>query len=237
MEKRSKTGKVALVPWDPDSTEHRERLYQQRIACGWKSDMVDKWQGLQRDGKMAIQWVVLSDDDPERDSRLALHILQFPGEKESILDSATTFGGKPRMLPNSPRHFIPVGHISLDSENPDPSLADPSQGLYCISTFYISRALQGVGLGRAAMDAVEGMAMQAPLYAKTLALDTVSREVYLNEEVWKALGIPFPELTNQDWYERRGYKVYKRVEHYYEEEGPTGKIVLIPAVFMKKSVM
>ncbi|KAK9241497.1 hypothetical protein V1506DRAFT_241587, partial [Lipomyces tetrasporus] len=116
MEKRSETRKVVLIPWDPNSSEHRERLYEQRIACGWKADMVEKWQGLQRNGKMAIQWVVLSDEDPERDSKLALHILQFPVEKESILDSATTFGGLPRMLPNSPRSFIPVGHISLDSE-------------------------------------------------------------------------------------------------------------------------
>ncbi|KAJ8104396.1 hypothetical protein POJ06DRAFT_244403 [Lipomyces tetrasporus] len=237
MEKRSETRKVVLIPWDPNSSEHRERLYEQRIACGWKADMVEKWQGLQRNGKMAIQWVVLSDEDPERDSKLALHTLQFPVEKESILDSATTFGGLPRMLPNSPRSFIPVGHISLDSENPDPSLADPSQGLYCITTFYISRALQGTGLGRAAMDAVEGRAMQEPLCAKTLALDTIAREFCLDKEAWKALGIPLPTVNNQDWYERRGYKIYKRVEHNYPQKDLAGKIWHIPAVFMKKSVV
>ena len=49
---------VDLIAWDPDSKEHVERLYRQRVACGWKQDMIEKWRGLQREGKMAIQWVV-----------------------------------------------------------------------------------------------------------------------------------------------------------------------------------
>lgn len=50
--------KVDLIAWDPESPEHIERMFQQRIACGWKADLVQKWRGLQREGKMAIQWVV-----------------------------------------------------------------------------------------------------------------------------------------------------------------------------------
>ncbi|KAK9248092.1 hypothetical protein V1506DRAFT_557784 [Lipomyces tetrasporus] len=238
---RSEKSKVVLIPWDPNSSEHRERLYLQRVACGWKEDMIETWRGLQRDGKMAIQWVVLPDDDCARDSKLAHHVMQFPAEMESILDSATSFVGFPRKLPDSPRSFIPVGHISLDSENRDPSLADPSQGLYCISTFYISKALQRSGLGRAAIDSVERMAIQKPLSAKELALDTMDREYSLTVELWKAFGAPAPTLTfikvsNQDWYERRGYKVYKRKESYYLEKDLAGKVWHIPAVFMKKSV-
>ncbi|KAK9372528.1 uncharacterized protein V1513DRAFT_451977 [Lipomyces chichibuensis] len=233
---RSGKSKVILVPWDPNSSEHRQRLYEQRVACGWKEDMIGKWQGLQREGKMTIQWVVLTDDDPARDSKLAQHIMQFPAEKESILDSATSFGGMPRLLPDSPYSFIPVGHISLDSEHPDPSLANPSEGLYCISTFYISRALQSCGLGRAAMDTVERIAIEEPLCAKTLALDTQAREQALNVEMWKAFKLSPPKVSNQDWYERRGYKVYKRMENNYAVADPAGKVWHISAVCMKKSV-
>ncbi|KAK9235729.1 hypothetical protein V1525DRAFT_409194 [Lipomyces kononenkoae] len=236
MEKRSEVANVVLIPWDPNSSEHRQRLYEQRVACGWKSDMIEHWRPLQSDGKMAIQWVVLSDDDPDRDNKLVQHIIHFPSEKESILDSASSFGGKPRALPDAPRSFIPVGHISLDSENADPSLADPSQDLYCISTFYISKALQGNGLGRAAMDAVENMAGNEPLCAKALALDTIAREFHRDEKPWKAFGIPHPVVTNQDWYERRGYEVYKRVEQNYEQLDLSGELWHIPAVFMKKNV-
>ena len=49
---------IDLLPWDPNSKEHVERLYQQRVACGWNKDAVDKWCGLQRDGQIALHWVV-----------------------------------------------------------------------------------------------------------------------------------------------------------------------------------
>lgn len=49
---------IVLVAWDPESLEHVERLYQQRIACGWNEEDVEEWRGLQRSGKMALQWVV-----------------------------------------------------------------------------------------------------------------------------------------------------------------------------------
>jgi hypothetical protein len=53
-----KSAKVILVPWDPDSTEHAQRLYDQRVACGWKQEKIELWRALQREGKMAIHWVV-----------------------------------------------------------------------------------------------------------------------------------------------------------------------------------
>ncbi|KAK9336150.1 hypothetical protein V1521DRAFT_437620 [Lipomyces starkeyi] len=60
MEKSEKS-KVILVPWDPNSSEHIQRLYEQRVAFGWKEDMIGKWQGLQREGKMTIPngWYVI----------------------------------------------------------------------------------------------------------------------------------------------------------------------------------
>jgi GNAT superfamily N-acetyltransferase len=61
-----------------------------------------------------------------------------------------------------------VGHISLDAEVDDVNRAES----YKISSFYVSAALQGGGLGRAAMDAVENMAISEPLCAKWLLLST-----------------------------------------------------------------
>lgn len=49
---------VDLVPWDPESQDHVERMYHQRVACGWKSDYIEKWKELQREGKTTLQWVV-----------------------------------------------------------------------------------------------------------------------------------------------------------------------------------
>lgn len=49
---------IILIPWDTESPEHCERLFQQRIACGWKSDKIEKWKVYQREGKMSIHWAV-----------------------------------------------------------------------------------------------------------------------------------------------------------------------------------
>ena len=51
---------VVLIPWDPDNADHVDRLLQQRIACGWNKDpdVLQSWRESQRQGKMAIQWVV-----------------------------------------------------------------------------------------------------------------------------------------------------------------------------------
>ncbi len=55
---KSARSKVVLVPWDPDSDQHVQRLYEQRVACGWKQDKVEVLRSSQREGRMAIHWVV-----------------------------------------------------------------------------------------------------------------------------------------------------------------------------------
>lgn len=54
-----RTPRVDLIPWDYDSDKHVERMYQQRLACGWRSDEVrEKWVGLGRAGRKTLYWVV-----------------------------------------------------------------------------------------------------------------------------------------------------------------------------------
>ncbi|KAG4427124.1 hypothetical protein IFR05_017393, partial [Cadophora sp. M221] len=48
---------VLLIPWDPESPAHVERMYEQRVACGWKAEHVESWRALQRSGKYNLQWV------------------------------------------------------------------------------------------------------------------------------------------------------------------------------------
>ncbi len=49
---------VYLIPWDPDSQEHVDRMKLQRIACGWKVEQVDGWKDAQRKGHAGLHWVV-----------------------------------------------------------------------------------------------------------------------------------------------------------------------------------
>lgn len=196
--------KVTLIPWDPESEEHSQRLYDQRIACGWKAEKVGRWKELQREGVMAIHWVILDPSDSRAESMLAEHTKKYPTELEPLTDSATSLYGKRRTAPPT-SIFNPIGHISLDTVQPsEPSLEKP--GLFWITTLYISRAIQKVGLGSAAMDAIEELGVKGPLAAKGFGLDTLAREMAIDRELHKAAGLEVPTIVNQDWYERRGYK-------------------------------
>ncbi|MCJ1381808.1 hypothetical protein MMC17_004919 [Xylographa soralifera] len=192
-QKRNVSAGVRLIPWDPENAEHTDRLHSQRVACGWNSDMIQKWRGLQREGKKAIHWIVLSEDDPTSDAKIAQHVSQWPEERNPLFDTAASLRGVPR-VPSRSLSFVPIGHISLDSENREPTLANEREHLYCITTFFISPTLQSYGIGRAAMDAIESMSLGAPLHAKALAISTVAKEHHYDTEKWIAYGRDPPKV-------------------------------------------
>jgi GNAT superfamily N-acetyltransferase len=68
-------------------------------------------------------------------------------------------------------------------------------GWYWISDFYVSRALQGAGLGRAAMDTVESIAISEPLNAKVLGLNSINKVDEGREPKYEALGIVLPLVS------------------------------------------
>ena len=141
-----------------------------------------------------IQAKVLADSDPDRERKIEEHVAAYPNESEPLIDTATSLGGKPRVPSTPAKTFIPVGHISLDTEYETPGFADSRDGLYFITTFYISTALQGSGLGRAAMDVIENTAISEPLSAKTLALSTVAKDYDQKAGKWVALGRDPPKV-------------------------------------------
>ena len=136
---------------------------------------------------------MLPEDDPTTDAKIAQHVAQWPDERTPLFDTAVSLRGVPR-VPSKSLSFVPIGHISLDSENRDPTLANEREHLYCIATFFISPTLQSHGIGRAAMDTVESMAQEAPLLAKALALNTVAKEHDNDTEKWIAYGRDPPKV-------------------------------------------
>lgn len=52
--------RVELIPWDFTSEEHQQRMYLQRLACGWRSDEIQKWVDLGRAGNKTLYWIVSS---------------------------------------------------------------------------------------------------------------------------------------------------------------------------------
>lgn len=50
--------KLQLIPWDGTSQDHVERMFDQRVACGWKSEEVEQWPEMSAKGMKALYWIV-----------------------------------------------------------------------------------------------------------------------------------------------------------------------------------
>ncbi|KAI0601421.1 hypothetical protein F4775DRAFT_542116 [Biscogniauxia sp. FL1348] len=235
--KRSRVS-IYLIPWDPDSADHVERMKQQRIACGWKIESVEGWRSLQRDGHVGLHWIVLDPSHPETSSRLKMHTDCFPTQAAVLQDTCKQIFSRPHKPNPKLSSFLPVGHISLDGVTPDAELeTDPSQGVYSLMNFYISGPLQSSGLGGAAMDTCERIARE-DFNATAITLETVANEEVAADSPRRiALGRPVPKVTNQDWYERRGYSVYSRKKDAWFDTDSTGKSWGTTAVFMRKNLV
>ncbi|KAI0474109.1 hypothetical protein GGR56DRAFT_650329 [Xylariaceae sp. FL0804] len=235
-----------LIPWDPDSPDHVERMRLQRVACGWNVDQVGKWREQQKRGDIGLHWIVLHPAHPSTPSRVAAHLAAFPDQAAPLLrDTCAAVFSRPH-VPDpassspSPSSFCPVGHISLDGTTPAslPELgADPAAGVYSLATFWVSRPLQGGGLGGFAVDVCEGVA-RTDFGAKAITISTIAQEEHRPDNPrLLALGRTVPRISNQEWYQRRGYKVFARKQNAWYDTDPTGKAWGCNAVLMRKDLV
>ncbi|KAJ3549008.1 hypothetical protein NM208_g714 [Fusarium decemcellulare] len=229
---------LRLIPWDPASRSHVQRLVIQRVQCGWHSEkVVPEWRDQQIRGAKSIYWITLTDQGDGIRQKLESHFKTYLNEKDPLQDTSRSFPRK-HEEPSSD-YFSPIGHISLDIGNDEVSSLEldiPSHGVCWIKTLYVSHALQGEGIGRAVMDIVEELAAKEPLNAKTLALDTVFRDDQLKEEWFLSQGQSPRKVANQDWYARRQYQVVAVVPNYYRTPDSNGVVWESRTVFMKKDV-
>ncbi|CAI7602629.1 unnamed protein product [Penicillium palitans] len=210
------SSKVTLFPWDPSSDIHLKCLVSQRVECGWDMGKVEtKWKKQQLKGEKCVYWI----------------------NDEILEDTATTINTVSRQP--TKEAFIPIGHISLDSKNPEAEHVElnlPAENVFWIKTFYIRRSIQGQGIGRAAMDEVESMAVREPLLAKILMLDTVQKDDQKREDFAKVTYGGIPKTTNEEWYARRGYRLIKTTNDYYRDPDRNGKVWDTRTVFMRKDI-
>lgn len=237
-----KKTRIDLVPWDFISEEHQQRMYLQRVACGWRSDEVQRWVELGKAGQKTLYWVVLiAEDLSDREAISSQHIAEFPQESAPITDTAPTHWQKPRTPSN--RTFIPIGHIALDlrpEENAHLKLTD--DGIVWVAGLYISWGLQSRGFGREAMRVVERIASAGPLSAKWIVLDTMPKDQQTKsafiKKVYTAQGKPNPAVPTQDWYEKQGYEVFARdVAAYKWENAVTGETEDFDYLYLRKKLV
>lgn len=231
---------IDLVPWLPKYPAHVTRMQQQRTACGWNDDRVADWVKLQQTGAMLMFWIVLSETQSngaspppsQLDELLRQHTTAFPDEAEP-LQSDEADG----------RLFTPVGHLSLmrpllPGHVPGDAVpAAPPGNPLIVSNVYVSRAVQGIKVGRLAMDALEAVARGergAEWKAGELMLYTVEGAAQKDTARHEALGRKeMPKVTLQEWYERRGYVLCERVEGRFDKTDASGKVWPAAMVVMK----
>ncbi|KAK2613707.1 hypothetical protein N8I77_000599 [Diaporthe amygdali] len=232
--------RVELIPWDFTSEEHQQRMYLQRLACGWRSDEIQKWVDLGRAGNKTLYWIMLVGDLPDREKLSSQHIAEYPQESTPITDTAPTHWQQPRTPSN--RAFVPVGHVALDlrpEENAHLNLTE--DGIVWVAGLYVSWTLQRYGVGREVMRLVEHLASLEPLNAKWIVLDTMPRDQQMKPEfiqkVYLAQGKPAPAIPIQDWYERQGYEAFAKDVAAYKWANPvTGDTEDFDYLFLRKKL-
>ncbi|KAH7117282.1 hypothetical protein B0J13DRAFT_571188 [Dactylonectria estremocensis] len=232
--------KVNIIPWDPTSQPHIDRMVEQRRQCGWHEKRVPvEWRDAHLAGTKCVYWIVFEQDEPTREEYNRKHAEAYPKEKDELVDTSETLLGKPRTPTQTT--FLPVGHIALNIHDPPYytklGLTVPEQGSYWIKSLYISYILQGLGVGGAAMNIAERICMEEPLNAKHLLLDTVHHEDQQNKEYAMATYGELFKVPTQAWYERRGYRLIGTVENLYMDPDPNGKVWPCRTVFLQKDLL
>ncbi|ROV91663.1 hypothetical protein VMCG_09266 [Cytospora schulzeri] len=239
--------RVELVPWDFDSREHQARMHLQRLACGWRSEEVQKWVEQGREGIKTLYWIVIREELADKEALISQHVAAYPKA-----NTAPTHWQQPREAATD-RSFIPIGHIALDlreAQNKRLNITSSSSssssdndgggdGIVWVASLYISWALQRHGLGREVMRLAEDVAAHGPLQARWIVLDTMSREQQMEpalvQRVYLAQGNPAPVVPIQDWYEGQGYEAFAKEVGGYQWANPeTGETQDIDYIFLKK---
>ncbi|KAI2624150.1 hypothetical protein GGR54DRAFT_595111 [Hypoxylon sp. NC1633] len=232
--------KIELIPWDHLNPEHVQRMYDQRVACGWREQEVPEWIGSAKKGRKMFYWALFADALPGRDKLIEDHIKAYPKESNPLTDTARAV----RLVPRQPTdiEFIPIGHVAIDIHEPeeDEKLGLPATGTVWVHQLYVSRALHGGGFGAGTMSKIESLATQSPMNAKIIALDTLSRDMQTKPEKYKVMYgeglLPLPAVPMVDWYSRLGYEIFKEEDAGYLHPSKEGVILPLDTVYMKKVI-
>ncbi|KAE9377562.1 hypothetical protein N431DRAFT_163628 [Stipitochalara longipes BDJ] len=226
---------IEVIPWDPKSASHVERLRQQRIACGWGVENVDNWRDQQLSQQKLLLWLVRSFSPRYQDSNfqpkltnyqvlknshacyealLNSHVCQFPQENDLLFDTAPIIFARQRS-----NAFIPIGHVSLDFM--PTAIIDPSKGQIGATSLYISPALRGQEFARQAVETIKSVGRQ---YGRFVVAEAPVRESNEAVERYEKFGDGRPRFSIADWYESMGWRRLKVDKRVVTETDPEGRI-------------
>ncbi|KAI0541576.1 hypothetical protein GGR58DRAFT_498077 [Xylaria digitata] len=240
------------------SEAHVTRMIAQRKACGWAaSEVAPSWIPRAEQGLKTMFWVALANSFRDREEFLQAHKDGFPDETDSLEDTAQFLNLVSREPTGA--DFVPVGHVALN-KGPTPDLERhvhgllPEEGVYWITSLFISPTIQRRGLGRAVMSRVESLVSypsdtngspdkgdsKAALSESIIALDAPPKEWqvgdWAKENWWDPLNLPMPRISNVEWYQQQGYSVFAELPGHRPASLPNGSTVNVPLLLLKKFV-
>ncbi|KAM7208125.1 hypothetical protein V8F20_001405 [Naviculisporaceae sp. PSN 640] len=185
-----------LEPINLHSEAQFDELLHQRKICGWDNtpEVLLAWRSQIDRGLQYFFWIIL----PFSPSS--------PSSKETIHAGHISVAHK-----SNPYH-----HLTPNSES------TPADQVQHVKSLFILPEFRASGLGRRAMAAIEAIARLPPYGSpeiKALTLnclhkryaDDNSSEEWrpFAEKLYAKLGLPMPDpgKSNQDWYERMGFRV------------------------------
>lgn len=134
----------------------------------------------------------------------------------------TESGPIKRVVPPANPSFRPLGHVALDLEDyqNDDSVASRKTATACFASMFVLVSQQGLGIGRAALAAIEDIARRQH-NIKTLTLNTLPASVTEDPAYQAKVGMDYRKdaIVNELWYERAGFREYKRAPRYPLEDG------------------
>lgn len=229
---------VYLVPIDLHNQEQYDELLAQRNICGWNNTTayLDALRASKDAGERTPFWIRIPNTTPTTSPENHPHHL--------------TNGTTTPSTPEPPPPLQTAGHISLDHPTPHDATAGgygPSvlnSHTMKISLLFILPLYRRYGLSNTCLTLLETLATQLPYgnpQCESIVLDALSKR-YVREEgpegrgIWARLGLPERgegELSTQEWFEGRGYRVYHGQPHYGNVD-VGGREVWLEAVFMRK---
>lgn len=112
------------------------------------------------------KYQVLKPSNPYYEALVNNHVVQFPQEKDCLLDTAPIIFPRQKYNP-----FIPIGHVSLDFM--PTAIIDPAQGRIGATSLFISPAIRGLDFARQAVEAIRAVGRR---YARFVVAEVPVRE-------------------------------------------------------------
>ena len=171
------TNAVSLLPIDPENGAEQELLHTQRVICGWKAEKVPSMMQQIKDGRRVMFWVCTPARSDEADAggiyispdgkkqatqaeakEAKDYYIRMPILRERVLSCAMLDSTRPIPMADnavSKNGYVPVGHISVDTEdfdaNPTPLLGSKDGSTVVLTCLFILPCFRKDGIGSWAM--------------------------------------------------------------------------------------